>query len=321
MKKKRIKSLIFGISGQDGSYLSHFLINRKHDICGITRNSNKNNLKNLTRLGILKKVKIIKCDIANFLAVKKLIKKIRPDEIYYLCGQSSVTESYIDPEEAFKSNTLSLLNVLEVVKKTNKKIKIFNAVSGQFYGDRKKSIYNEKSYISPQSPYGTSKAASYWLVKIFRESYGIKCCNGILFNHESPLRSDEFVTKKIINHCWQIKKRKLKYLYMGDINISRDWGWAPEYVEAMYLMLRQKDPKDLVIGSGKRHSLKSFIYEVFRLLRISRIHLKVNTKKFIRKKDIKSYRSDPRLAKKILKWKAKTSFKQIVKKMIYDELF
>ncbi len=321
MKKKRIKSLIFGISGQDGSYLSHFLINKKHDIFGITRNSNKNNLKNLTRLGILKKVKIIKCDIANFLAVKKLIKKIRPDEIYYLCGQSSVTESYIDPEEAFKSSTLSLLNVLEVVKKTNKKIKIFNAVSGQFYGDRKKSIYNEKSYISPQSPYGTSKAASYWLVKIFRESYGIKCCNGILFNHESPLRSEKFVTKKIINHCHLIKKRKIKYLYMGDINISRDWGWAPEYVEAMYLMLRQKDPKDLVIGSGKKHSLKSFIYEAFRLLRIPRNRLKANTKKFIRNKDIKSYLSDPRLAKKILKWKAKTSFKQIVKKMIYDELF
>ena len=321
MKKKRIKSLIFGISGQDGSYLSHFLINRKHDICGITRNSNKNNLKNLTRLGILKKVKIIKCDIANFLAVKKLIKKIRPDEIYYLCGQSSVTESYIDPEEAFKSNTLSLLNVLEIIKETNKKIKIFNAVSGQFYGDRKKSIYNEKSYISPQSPYGTSKAASYWLVKIFRESYGIKCCNGILFNHESPLRSEKFVTKKIINHCHLIKKRKIKYLYMGDINISRDWGWAPEYVEAMYLMLRQKDPKDLVIGSGKKHSLKSFIYEAFRLLRIPRNRLKANTKKFIRNKDIKSYLSDPRLAKKILKWKAKTSFKQIVKKMIYDELF
>ena len=118
-----------------------------------------------------------------------------------------------------------------------------------------------------------------------------------------------------------IKKGKLKRLYLGNINIYRDWGWAPEYVEAMYLMLRQKDPKDLVIGSGKRHSLKSFIYEAFRLLRIPRNHLKVNTKKFIRKKDIKSYRSDPRLAKKILKWKAKTSFKQIVKKMIYDELF
>ena len=321
MKKKKIKSLIFGISGQDGSYLSHFLINKKHDICGTTRNSNKNNLKNLTRLGILKKVKIIKCDIANFFAVKKLIKKIKPDEIYYLCGQSSVTKSYIDPGEAFKSNTLSLLNVLEIVKNTNKKIKIFNAVSGQFYGDRKKSIYNEKSYISPQSPYGTSKAASYWLVKIFRESYGIKCCNGILFNHESPLRSEKFVTKKIINHCHLIKKGKIKYLYMGDINISRDWGWAPEYVEAMYLMLKQKNPKDLVIGSGKRHSLKSFVYEVFRLLKIPRKHLKSNTKKLLRKKDIRSYQADPRLAKKILNWKAKTTFKQIIYKMVKGQLY
>ena len=135
------------------------------------------------------------------------------------------------------------------------------------------------------------------------------------------MRSNEFVTKKIINHCKLIKKGKLKYLYLGNINIYRDWGWAPEYVEAMYLMLRQKDPKDLVIGSGKRHSLKRFIFEAFRLLKIPRNRLKANTKKFIRMKDIRSYRSDPRLAKKILNWKAKTSFKQIIRKMIYNELF
>ena len=319
--KKKIRSLIFGISGQDGSYLSHLLLNKKNKVYGTTRDSSKKNLKNLVRLGVLNKIKIIQCDITNFLTVKKLIKKIKPHQIYYLCGQSSITQSYIDPAEAFKSNTLGLLNILEIIKKTNKKIKVFNAVSGQFYGNRNNNIYNEKSYISPQSPYGVSKASSFWLTKIYREWYGIKCCSGILFNHESPLRSNEFVTKKIINHCKLIKKGKLKYLSLGDVNIYRDWGWAPEYVEAMYLMLRQKDPKDLVIGSGKRHSLKSFIYEAFRLLRIPRNHLKVNTKKFIRKKDIKSYRSDPRLAKKILKWKAKTSFKQIVKKMIYDELF
>jgi GDPmannose 4,6-dehydratase len=321
MKKKRIKSLIFGISGQDGSYLSHFLINKKHDIFGTTRNNNKNNLKNLTRLGILKKVKIIKCDIADFFAVKKLIKKIKPNEIYYLCGQSSVTESYIDPREAFKSNILGLLNILEIVKKTNKKIKIFNAVSGQFYGDRKKNIYNEKSYINPQSPYGISKASSFWLTKIFREWYGIKCCSGILFNHESPLRSNEFVTKKIINCSKLIKKEKLKHLYLGNINIYRDWGWAPEYVEAMYLMLRQKHPKDLVIGSGKRHSLRSFVYEVFRLLNIPRSSLKINTKKLMRKRDIRTYKADPKLAKKILKWKAKTSFKQIIYKMVNEQLY
>jgi GDPmannose 4,6-dehydratase len=321
MEKEKIKSLIFGVSGQDGSYLSHFLINKRHDVYGTTRNNNKKNLKNLSRLKVLEKIKIIKCNIADFLAVKRLVKKIKPDEIYYLCGQSSVTKSYINPVESFRSNTLGLLNILEIVKKTNKKIKIFNAVSGQFYGNKDKNIYSEKSYIDPQSPYGVSKASSFWLVKIFREWYGIKCCNGILFNHESPLRSNEFVTKKIINHCRLIKKNKIKYLYLGDINICRDWGWAPEYVEAMYLMLRQRFPKDLVIGSGKRHSLKSFVYEVFRLLKIPRNRLKVNTKKLIRKKDIRSYCANPKLAKKILKWRAKTTFKQIIYKMVNEQFY
>jgi len=321
MKKKKIKSLIFGISGQDGSYLSHFLINKGYDVCGTTRNSSKNNLKNLVRLRILKKVKIIKCNITDFLGVKKLIKINKPDEIYYLCGKSSVTQSFTNPVDSFKSNTLGLLNILDTVKKTNKKIKVFNAVSGQFYGNKKNSVYNEKSYIDPQSPYGVSKASSFWLTKIFREWYGIKCCSGILFNHESPLRSNEFVTKKIINCSKLIKKGKLKHLYLGNINIYRDWGWAPEYVEAMYLMLRQKNPKDLVIGSGKRHSLRSFVYEVFKLLNISRSSLKINVKKLMRKRDIRTYKADPKLAKKILKWKAKTSFKQIIYKMVNEQLY
>ena len=321
MKKKKIKSLIFGISGQDGSYLSHFLINKGYDVCGTTRNSSKNNLKNLVRLGILKKVKIIKCNITDFIGVKKLIKIIKPDEIYYLCGKSSVTQSFNNPVDSFKSNTLGLLNILDTVKKTNKKIKVFNAVSGQFYGNKKSSVYNEKSYIDPQSPYGVSKASSFWLTKIFREWYGIKCCSGILFNHESPLRSNEFVTKKIINHCKLIKKGKLKHLYLGNINIYRDWGWAPEYVEAMYLMLRQKHHRDLVIGTGKRNSLKSFVYEVFRLLKIPKDCLRVNEKKLMRKKDITSYRADPKLAKKVLKWEAKTTFKQIIYKMVNEQLY
>ena len=321
MRKNKIKSLIFGISGQDGSYLSHFLFGKGHDIYGTTRNIGKKNLNNLNKLGVLNKIKIIKCDAKNFKIVKKIIKKIKPQEIYYLCGQSSVTKSFTNPAETFKSNTLGLLNILEIVKEINNKIKVFNAVSGQFYENRKNNIYNEKSYIAPQSPYGVSKASSFWLIKIFREWYGIKCCSGILFNHESPLRSNEFVTKKIINHCKLIKKGKLKHLYLGNINIYRDWGWAPEYVEAMYLMLRQKHPKDLVIGSGKRHSLRSFVYEVFRLLNIPRSSLKINIKKLMRKRDIRTYKADPKLAKKILKWKAKTSFKQIIYKMVNEQLY
>ena len=321
MRKNKIKSLIFGISGQDGSYLSRFLLGKGHDIYGTTRNIGKKNLNNLNKLGVLNKIKIIKCNTKNFKIVKKIIKKIKPQEIYYLCGQSSVTKSFTNPAETFKSNTLGLLNILEIVKEINNKIKVFNAVSGQFYENRKNNIYNEKSYIAPQSPYGVSKASSFWLTKIFREWYGIKCCSGILFNHESPLRSNEFVTKKIINHCKLIKKGKLKHLYLGNINIYRDWGWAPEYVEAMYLMLRQKHPKDLVIGSGKRHSLRSFVYEVFRLLNIPRSSLKTNKKKLMRKRDIRTYKADPKLAKKILKWKAKTGFKQIIYKMVNGQLY
>ena len=321
MKKKKIKSLIFGVSGQDGSYLSQLLFSKGYDVYGTARNIKKKNLNNLNKLGVLNKIKLIKCNTKNFKIVEKLIKKIKPQEIYYLCGQSSVTKSFVNPVESFMSNTLGLLNILEIVKKNDKKIKIFNAVSGQFYGNTLNNIFNEKSYIVPQSPYGISKASSFWLIKIFRELYGIKCCSGILFNHESPLRSDEFVTKKIINNCKLIKKGKLKYLYLGDINIYRDWGWAPEYVKAMYLMLRQKYPKDLVIGSGKRNSLKSFVYEVFRLLKISKKHLKANTKKLIRKKDIRSYRSDPKLAKKILKWEAKITFKQIIYKMVNEQFY
>ena len=320
MKQKK-RALIFGVSGQDGSYLSRFLVSKKNQVYGTTRNNNKRNLKNLISLEIANKVKIFKCDIKNFYQVKKIIQKIKPHKIFYLCGQSSVTGSYTNPAESFKSNTLGLLNILETVKEGNRKIKVFNAVSGQIYGNRKNNIYNEKSYIEPQSPYGVSKASSFWLTKIFREWYGVKCCSGILFNHESPLRANEFVTKKIINNCKLIKKGKLKYLYMGDINIYRDWGWAPEYVEAMYLMLKQKNPKDLVIGSGKRHSLKNFIYEVFRLLKIPRKHLKSNIKKFMRKNDIQSYRADPRLAKKILNWKAKTTFKKIIYKMVMKQLY
>ena len=320
MKQKK-RTLIFGVSGQDGSYLSRFLVSKKNQVYGTTRNNNKRNLKNLISLEIANKVKIFKCDIKNFYQVKKIIQKIKPHKIFYLCGQSSVTGSYTNPAESFKSNTLGLINILETINESNRKIKVFNAVSGQIYGNRKKNIYNERSYIEPQSPYGVSKASSFWLTKIFREWYGVKCCSGILFNHESPLRSDEFVTKKIINNCKLIKKGKLKYLYMGDINIYRDWGWAPEYVEAMYLMLKQKNPKDLVIGSGKRHSLKNFIYEVFRLLKIPRKHLKTNTKKFMRKNDIRSYRADPRLAKKILNWKAKTTFKKIIYKMVMKQLY
>jgi len=321
MNKKKI-AIIFGISGQDGSYLAELLLRKKYKVIGITRNNNVKNLFRLKILNIHKKITICKGKAVDIIFLNKLFKKFSStSEIYYLAGQSSVTFSFLNPAENLQSNVIGLANILELVNQTNKKIRIFNAVSGQFYGNKKNNIFNENSKIDPQSPYGVSKASSFWLIKIFREHYGIKCCSGILFNHESPLRSNEFVTKKIINNSKLIKKNKIKFLYMGNVNIERDWGWAPEYVEAMYLMLKQKNPRDLVIGSGTKKSLRSFIYEVFRILNIPKNRLKANTKKFVRNKDISSYRSDPRLAKKIINWTSRTKFKQIIHKMVYDILF
>ena len=319
MKKKAI---IFGVSGQDGSYLAKLLLEKKYSVLGVTRNTSKENLFRLTKLGILDKIKLIKGTAIDDNFLKKLFKRNNNiSEIYYLAGYSSVINSFIFPKESLISNTLGILNILLYVKNSKKKIKVFNAGSGQFYGDNKNNKYNLNSKIDPQSPYGISKATGYWLVKVFRENYDIFCCTGILFNHESSLRSDEFVTKKIINISKKIKKNNRLNLKLGNINIYRDWGWAPEYVEGFWLMLQQKSPSDLILGTGKVHSVKEFVNEVFKLLNIKKKHLNTNVKKFKRKLDIRGYKADISETKKKIKWQPKTNFKKIIYKMVNDELF
>lgn len=313
-------AIIFGVSGQDGSYLSDLLIKKGYKIIGVTRNKSLKNLYRLRKLNILKKVKVIKGEASNYNFCKKIIST-KIDEIYFLSGYSSVTGSFNKPNISFKSNVLGLVNILEIIKNYKLKIKLFNAGSSQFFGDNKKNFYNINSKLAPQSPYGVSKASSYWLTKIYRENYGINCCTGVLFNHESPLRSKEFVTKKIIDVSKQILKDNKIKLELGNINIYRDWGWAPEYVEAIWLMLQQKEPRDLIIGSGKIFSLKDFVNEVFDLLKINKKNLKVNVKKFTRKLDIRGYKADIKLTKKVLKWQPKIKFKKIVYKMVKNELF
>ena len=319
MKKSKI-AIIFGVSGQDGSYLSHLLINKGYKIIGITRNKSPKNLYRLKKLNILKKIRIVKGEASDSNFCKKIIST-KINEIYFLSGYSSVVGSFNKPDISLKSNVLGLVNILEIIKNSKFKIKLFNAGSGQFFGDNKNNFYNLNSKIVPQSPYGVSKAASYWLTKIYRENYGIYCCTGILFNHESSLRSKEFVTKKIIDVSKQILRNKKLILELGNINIYRDWGWAPEYVEAIWLMLQQKKPCDLIIGSGKIFSLKDFVNEVFNLLNINKKNLRVNVKKFKRKLDIRGYKADIKLTKKVLKWQPSIKFKKIVYKMVKNELF
>ncbi len=318
--KKNKTAIIFGISGQDGAYLSSLLLSKGYKVIGTSRNINTKNLNRLIRLDTYKNIKLYEGQATKYNFCNKVINK-DINEIYYLAGDSSVIKSFQYPEISLKSNALGILNILNVVKKKNKKIRIFNAASGQFFGNNKYNKYNVNSKIDPQSPYGVAKAAGYWFTKIYRENFGLFCCSGILFNHESSLRSDEFVTKKIINEARKIKKKKKKILELGDINIYRDWGWAPEYVEAFWLMLRLKKPIDLVIGTGKIHSLKDFVKEVFKLEKLSQKKIRTNVRKFKRKLDIKGYKADISLTKKIIKWYPKTSFKQIVYKMVNNELF
>jgi GDPmannose 4,6-dehydratase len=319
MKKKAI---IFGVSGQDGSYLAKFLIDKNYTVLGLTRNTTLKNLFRLKKLHILNKVKIIKGSATDDIFLKKLFKKnYDVNEVYYLAGYSSVINSFLFPKESLISNSLGILNILHYVKNSKKKIKVFNAASGQFFGNFKNKLYNENSKIVPQSPYGVAKAAGYYYTKIYRESYNLFTCSGILFNHESPLRSKEFVTKKIIDISKKIKKNNKINLELGNIDIYRDWGWAPEYVEAMWLMLQQKKPIDLVLGTGKKHSIRDFVNEVFKLKNINIKRLKANQSNLKRKNDIISYKADIKLAKKNINWSPKVNFKQIVKKMLNNELF
>ena len=319
--KKKI-ALIFGISGQDGSYLAEFLIKKNYSVIGLTRNKSKKNMYRLEKLKIFNKVKIIQGVALDQKFLNKIIKKYSSiKEIYYLAGDSSATDSFIYPHKSFESNTTGILNILLTIKKINKKIKVFYAASGQFYGNSKNNYYSEKSVIKPTTPYAIAKAAGYWLVKIFRKNYNLFACSGILFNHESPLRRDEFVTKKIINVSKQIKKNNKVKLRMGNIDVYRDWGWAPEYVKAMWLMLQQKQPIDLIIGSGKKYSIRDFVNEVFKKMKIDKKNLITGTSKLIRKIDIQSYRANTALCKKKIKWETKITFKRIIHKMINDELY
>jgi len=318
--KKKI-ALIFGISGQDGAYLADFLLKKNYKIIGLTRKKNK---KNLFRLGILKiinKVKIIEGTALDKKILKKIIFK-KLTEVYFLSGVSDVKKSFNDPSTTFNINFIGVKKVLDRIRHVNKNIKFFNACSAQIFGSQKKKL-NEESLINPVTPYAQSKASSFWLVKTYREIYNMKCCSAISLNHESPLRSNNFVTKKIIDQAILIKKNKIKYLYLGKINVYRDWGWTPEFVRAYYLMLQRKKMQDYVVGTGVRKSIKDFVYRVFQILKINKNRLRHNNKNFLQdlKREVQELIGDNSKIIREIGWKPKVTFEKIVNKMVNNELF
>tara|TARA_B100001027_G_C16254495_1_gene326196 strand:+ start:716 stop:1708 length:993 start_codon:yes stop_codon:yes gene_type:complete len=319
MKKKII---IFGITGQDGSLLAKSLIKKNFKVFGITRNKNKKNLKNVYKLNIFSMISIIELKEITYKSIHKTITSINPTQIYNLSAQSSVSKSFIYPLQTHKSIYNLNLFILETLRhlKNKTEVKYFNACSGECYGNIERGIANENTKFNPLSPYAISKTSSYYLVKNYRKQFNLFASNGILFNHESVLRDEFYVTKKIIKGAVNISLKKSNSLLLGNLNIYRDWGWAPEYVDAIHKILKTRNPTDIIISTGKVNSIKSFIKIAFDELGLNWKNYVGVSEKYKRNLDVFRSVGSPDKAKKLLKWESKINLEQIIKKLIKYEL-
>lgn len=316
MKKK---ALIIGISGQDGSYLADFLLGKGYRVIGTSRDASLSYFSNLVRLGVRDRVEVESVSLNDFRSVIQVFKKHRPDEIYNLAGQSSVGLSFEQPVETFESISIAVLNLLEAVRFMELPIRLYNASSSECFGNTNGQPASDKTPFLPRSPYAVAKAAAFWQVANYREAYGMFACSGLLFNHESPLRPNRFVTQKIVQTACRIAREGGGVLRLGNLSVQRDWGWAPEYVKAMWAMLQQKEPEDYVIATGQTNSLQDFVEAVFKNIGLSwRDHVEYNPD-LKRPTDIDISIANPAKAEKKLNWKAAYCMHDVVKMMIEAE--
>ena len=339
MKKK---GLITGITGQDGSYLAEFLLNKGYKVHGIKRRAsliNTDRIDHLYQDPHEQNLNFIlhHGDLTDATSLIRIIQEIQPDEIYNLAAQSHVAVSFEEPEYTANSDALGALRILEAIRilKLEKKTKYYQASTSELYGSVKETPQTEKTPFYPRSPYGVAKLYAYWITINYREAYGIFACNGILFNHESPVRGETFVTRKITRALARIKLGVQKDLYLGNLNALRDWGHAKDYVEAQWLMLQQNKPEDFVIATGKQYSVRDFInlasknldmkieWKGKKLKEVGSYNgkdiIKVDSKYF-RPTEVKTLLGDATKAKKKLKWAPKISFAQLVKEMVDEDL-
>ncbi len=310
------KALICGISGQDGAYLAKLLLEKGYEVVGTSRDAQISSFRNLQTLEIREQVKLISMSLTDFRSVLQVINKMQPDEIYNLAGQSSVGLSFDQPVETLDSITTGTLNILEVIRFMGAPMKLYNAGSSECFGDTADRSADEGTPFRPRSPYAVAKAAAFWEVANYREAYGLFACSGILYNHESPLRPERFVTKKIISAACRIAKGSTETLRLGNISIKRDWGWAPEYVEAMYLMLQQEKPGDYVIATGESNKLEDFLAEAFACVNLNwHDHVTTDTSLY-RPTDIAVGRGHPAKAREVLGWQAKSKMQDVVRMMV-----
>ena len=315
MPKNKV-ALICGITGQDGTYLADFLLKKGYEVWGTSRDASGSLLTNMKRLGITDNIKILSMDPEDFRGVYLAITKSKPDEVYYLAGQSSVGLSFEQPADTIKSIVLGTLNILEACNMFDSKIRLYHAGSSECFGDTGSSLANESTPFNPRSPYAVAKSSAFWLVNNYRDAYKIFACTGILFNHESPLRPLRFVTQKIVQAAIRIRDGSNEKLILGRLDITRDWGWAPDYVEAMWLMLQQQCPEDFVIATGESYSLKDFVCTAFELCNLDWKDHVEQAEEFMRPTDILISKSDPSKAEMKLGWRAKANMFQVVNRMI-----
>jgi len=325
-------ALITGISGQDGSYLANFLLKKKYKIVGLDRRSSRNQNWRLNYFGITNKIIIEYSDLLEQASLFRIFKKYSFDEVYNLGAQSFVASSFDTPLVTSDINALGTIRLLEIIRNLKKKIKFYQASSSEMFGKVLEIPQNEKTSFNPVSPYAISKLFSYFIAKNYRDSFGMFVCNGVLFNHESPLRGEEFVTKKIIKSLKQIKDGSIKCLYLGNIYSKRDWGFAGDYVEAMWKMMQKKKSNDYVVSTGKQYSVKDFLNESAKYFGFNiawrgkglnevgydKIKKKVIVridKKLFRPSEVNNLIGDFSKARNELNWLPKINFYQLVKMM------
>jgi GDPmannose 4,6-dehydratase len=330
-------ALITGVTGQDGAYLARLLLNKGYEVYGTSRDAQIASFRNLERLGIRDRVKTESMAVNDFRSVLQILMKIGPDEVYNLAGQSSVGLSFEQPVETLESVSVGTLNLLEAIRFIKLPVKLYNACSCECFGDSGEVPADETTPFHPRSPYAVAKAAAFWEVANYREAYGLFACSGILFNHESPLRPERFVTRKITSAACRIASGNGEKLRLGNISISRDWGYAPEYVEAMWLMLQQSVPDDYVIATGETHSVREFIETAFRQVGLDvawegkgieetgrnrksgEILIEISPE-LIRPADVDILAGNCLKAKERLGWQPRTTFRDIIRIMVDSDM-
>ena len=314
------RALICGISGQDGGYLAELLVSKGYEVHGTSRDVGASAFQNLASLGIRNRIHLHSMDLGDFRSVLQILERADADEIYNLAGQTSVGLSFDQPVEAFDSIAIGTMNLLEAIRFRRKLVRLYNACSSECFGDCTEAAANEQTQLRPRSPYATAKAAAYWAAANYREAYRLWVCSGFLFNHESPLRPARFATRKIVSAAARISRGSRERLSLGDLSIVRDWGWAPEYVDAMWRMLQRDAPRDYVIATGESCALEAFVRDVFAACRLDwKAHVDFDPA-LTRPLDLKVSRGDPRLAEKELDWRAQCRMPELAQRLVEAEL-